>query len=234
MASSLVYVHTPDDRSNYSRPDIDRDRGHRSARRSSVSCQRRSTTLSPGVADDTEFELIHTAVVAEPLFPMGRPTFSSAAETITRREPADLRGIPGRSVVHFDREIVGAGMWSVVRDRLAEADPETTLWASDRRTVHVAGPWLLPPLVRRFHVRVVLLWKGIRDAVPAGVVMFHERYLATLCFALPETLRRRAVAEAAHQVEQTLGGGALRLDDPQPQQLLAGRVQDVRGVLRIR
>ena len=52
-------------------------------------------------------------------------------ETITRREPADLREIPKHSVVHFEREIVGAGMWSVVRDRLTEAGPETTLWASE-------------------------------------------------------------------------------------------------------
>ncbi|MBJ8339412.1 SRPBCC family protein [Antrihabitans sp. YC3-6] len=49
-------------------------------------------------------------------------------ETITRREPADLHGIPKGTVVHFDREIVGAGMWSVVRDRLTAANPETTLW----------------------------------------------------------------------------------------------------------
>ncbi|TDD12045.1 SRPBCC family protein [Nonomuraea deserti] len=52
-------------------------------------------------------------------------------ETITRRDPADLHGIPKESVVHFDREIVGAGMWSVVRDRLTEANPETTLWVSE-------------------------------------------------------------------------------------------------------
>ena len=52
-------------------------------------------------------------------------------ETITRREPADLHGIPKGVVVHFDREIVGAGMWSVVRDRLTEANPETTLWESE-------------------------------------------------------------------------------------------------------
>jgi hypothetical protein len=31
-------------------------------------------------------------------------------ETITRRDPADLHGIPKESVVHFDREIVGAGI----------------------------------------------------------------------------------------------------------------------------
>lgn len=52
-------------------------------------------------------------------------------ETITRREPADLHGIPKGSVVHFDREIVGAGMWSAVRDRLTEAGPDATLWESE-------------------------------------------------------------------------------------------------------
>ncbi|MEU4835920.1 SRPBCC family protein [Streptosporangium sp. NPDC023615] len=52
-------------------------------------------------------------------------------ETITRREPADLREIPKTSVVHFDREIVGEGMWSVVRERLTEAGPETTLWENE-------------------------------------------------------------------------------------------------------
>lgn len=52
-------------------------------------------------------------------------------ERITRREPADLHGIPKESVVHFDREIVVAGMWSVVRDRLTEAGPETTLWEQE-------------------------------------------------------------------------------------------------------
>ncbi|MFY1692523.1 SRPBCC family protein [Plantactinospora sp. WMMB782] len=52
-------------------------------------------------------------------------------ETITRRDPADLHGIPSEVVVHFDRETVGAGMWSVVRDRLTEATPETTLWESE-------------------------------------------------------------------------------------------------------
>jgi hypothetical protein len=54
-----------------------------------------------------------------------------ATETITRREPADLHGIPSASVVHFDREIVGNGMWSAVRERFIEAGPETTRWESD-------------------------------------------------------------------------------------------------------
>lgn len=61
---------------------------------------------------------------------MGEQEFEGT-ETITRREPADLSGIPKGSVVHFDREIVGDGMWSAVRDRLAEAGPETTLWVSE-------------------------------------------------------------------------------------------------------
>ncbi|MFI0356375.1 SRPBCC family protein [Actinomadura sp. 9N407] len=60
----------------------------------------------------------------------GRRRFE-CTETITRRDPADLRGIPKGSVVHFDREIAGAGMWSLVRDRLTEAAPETTLWEQE-------------------------------------------------------------------------------------------------------
>jgi Polyketide cyclase / dehydrase and lipid transport len=61
---------------------------------------------------------------------MGQQKFEGT-ETITRREPADLNGIPKGSVVHFDREIVSEGMWSVTRDRLTEAGPETTLWVQE-------------------------------------------------------------------------------------------------------
>jgi hypothetical protein len=61
---------------------------------------------------------------------MGQQTFEGI-ETITRREPADLREIPKESVVHFEREIVGEGMWSVARERLTEAGPHTTLWVSE-------------------------------------------------------------------------------------------------------
>ncbi|OLT03214.1 hypothetical protein BJF90_26455 [Pseudonocardia sp. CNS-004] len=52
-------------------------------------------------------------------------------EIITRREPANLQGIPSDSVVHFDREIVAEGMWSAARERLTEAGPATTLWVSE-------------------------------------------------------------------------------------------------------
>ena len=54
-----------------------------------------------------------------------------ATETITRREPVDLHEIPKGSVVHFEREIVADGMWSAARERLTEAEPETTLWQSE-------------------------------------------------------------------------------------------------------
>jgi hypothetical protein len=54
-----------------------------------------------------------------------------AIETITRREPAELRNIPKGSVVHFERELVGEGMWSAAHERLTEAGPNTTLWESE-------------------------------------------------------------------------------------------------------
>lgn len=61
---------------------------------------------------------------------MGKQRFEFT-ETVTRREPVDLHDIPSASVVHFDREIVGDGMRSTVRDRLTEIGPQTTLWESE-------------------------------------------------------------------------------------------------------
>jgi hypothetical protein len=61
---------------------------------------------------------------------MGQQRFEGI-ETITRREPVDLHGIPREGVVHFEREIVGGGTWSAVRDRLTEAGPQRTLWQSE-------------------------------------------------------------------------------------------------------
>ena len=60
----------------------------------------------------------------------GKQTFE-ITETVTRREPSDLQEIPREVVVVFERESVGAGIWSVVRDRLTETDPRSTLWVSD-------------------------------------------------------------------------------------------------------
>lgn len=71
------------------------------------------------------------------------------AETITRREPTDLHLISKDGVVHFDREIVAQGMWSVSRDRLAEVGPETTLWESENEYRFSGLPMrLLSPFMR--------------------------------------------------------------------------------------
>ena len=69
-------------------------------------------------------------------------------ETITRREPANLHGIPRDSVVHFDREIVAKGMWSAARERLTEVGPETTLWASENEYRFGLPMRLVAPLMR--------------------------------------------------------------------------------------
>lgn len=61
---------------------------------------------------------------------MGQQKFE-AIEIITRREPKDLHGIPSKSIVHFDREIVSKDMWSAARERLIEVSPERTLWESE-------------------------------------------------------------------------------------------------------
>lgn len=52
-------------------------------------------------------------------------------ETITRREPSELRQVSEAAVVHYEREIVGEGMWSAARERLTEAGPDKTLWESE-------------------------------------------------------------------------------------------------------
>ena len=72
----------------------------------------------------------HVGTRSRIVMEMGQQKFE-ATETITRREPADLHDIPKGSIVHFEREIVAEGMWNVVRDRLSEAGPDTTLWESE-------------------------------------------------------------------------------------------------------
>jgi hypothetical protein len=72
----------------------------------------------------------HVGTKSRVVMQTGQQKFE-AAETITRREPVDLHGIPKEDVVHFEREIVGKGMWSAARERLTETGPETTLWVSE-------------------------------------------------------------------------------------------------------
>jgi uncharacterized protein YndB with AHSA1/START domain len=68
--------------------------------------------------------------VSRVVMQMGKQEFEGT-ETITRREPVDLQEIPSGGVVHFEREIVGEGMWSAARERLTEAGPQATLWESE-------------------------------------------------------------------------------------------------------
>lgn len=72
----------------------------------------------------------HPGTVSRVVMKSGKRTFE-CTETITRREPDELSQIPPEVVVKFDREIVGAGMWSAARDRLTEINPETTRWESE-------------------------------------------------------------------------------------------------------
>jgi hypothetical protein len=72
----------------------------------------------------------HVGTRSRVVMQMGQQKFE-AIETITRREPTDLHGIPKGSVVYFEREIVGEGMWSAARERLTAASPDTTLWVSE-------------------------------------------------------------------------------------------------------
>lgn len=64
------------------------------------------------------------------VFQSGQRTME-CTETITRREPANLHGIPSDRIVHFEREIVAGSMWSAARARLTETGPESTLWVSE-------------------------------------------------------------------------------------------------------
>ncbi|WP_405787355.1 SRPBCC family protein [Streptomyces sp. NBC_00029] len=119
----------------------------------------------------------HVGTTSRVVMQMGQRKME-CTETITRREPTDLHGIPKGSVVHFDREIVGEGMWSAVRDRLTEAGPETTLWASENEyrfsglTMRLVG-FLMPGAFRKQslqHMRDFKAFaeegKDVREAKP--------------------------------------------------------------------
>ncbi|GIF00742.1 SRPBCC family protein [Paractinoplanes rishiriensis] len=72
----------------------------------------------------------HVGTKSRVVLQTGQQQFEGT-ETVTRREPEDLSAIPSGSIVHFEREIVGKGMWSAARERLTEAGPEKTLWTSE-------------------------------------------------------------------------------------------------------
>lgn len=107
---------------------------------------------------------------------MGQQKFE-CIETVTRRDPADLRQISKKVVVHFDREIVGEGMRSIARERLIDAGPDKTLWESENEyrfsglLMRVVG-LLMPGTFRKqslVHMQDFKLFaehgKDVRDAV---------------------------------------------------------------------
>ena len=72
----------------------------------------------------------HVGTKSRVVMQMGQQKIE-CTETITRRDPVDLHEIGREGVVHFDREIVGKGMWSAARERLTETGLDTTLWVSE-------------------------------------------------------------------------------------------------------
>ncbi|MCK1798587.1 SRPBCC family protein [Streptomyces sp. XM4193] len=81
------------------------------------------------------------------VFRTGKQTME-CTETITRREPEDMRNVPSDRVVHYEREIVGNGMWSAARERLTESGPEGTLWASENEYRFTGPMRFVAPLLR--------------------------------------------------------------------------------------
>lgn len=69
-------------------------------------------------------------------------------ETMTRREPADVRDVPADRVIHFEREIVADGMWNAARERLTTNGAERTLWTSENEYRFTGLMRLVAPLLR--------------------------------------------------------------------------------------
>ena len=75
-------------------------------------------------------------------------TVSIEIETITRRNPADLREIPRDSVVHFDREIVAKGMWSAARTADGSRSEDDALGERERVRFSSLPMRLMAPFMR--------------------------------------------------------------------------------------
>ncbi|MBC2934400.1 SRPBCC family protein [Nocardioides sp. zg-1228] len=94
----------------------------------------------------------HVGTESRVVFGQGKGTME-CTETITRREPTDLRDFPDDKVVHFDREIVAEGMWSAAQETLSESSPGTTGWVSANE-YRFSGPMrLIAPLMRRSFIK---------------------------------------------------------------------------------
>ncbi|WP_454295310.1 SRPBCC family protein [Salana multivorans] len=86
------------------------------------------------------------------VFRSGQQTME-CTETITRREPADLRRVPTDRVVHFEREITADGMWNAAREQLTEVGPESTLWVSENEYRFTGPMRLAAPFMRGVFIK---------------------------------------------------------------------------------
>lgn len=86
------------------------------------------------------------------VFQSGQNTME-ITETITRREPENLQGVPSDCVVHFEREIVADGMWNAAREHLSESNPERTLWVSENEYRFKGLMRLAAPFMRTVFIK---------------------------------------------------------------------------------
>ncbi len=90
--------------------------------------------------------------VSRVVFQSGRKHME-LTETITRREPERLHGLPSDCVVHYERELVTDGMWSAAREQLTEIGPARTLWVSDNEYRFNGLLRLVAPLMRAMFIK---------------------------------------------------------------------------------
>jgi hypothetical protein len=94
----------------------------------------------------------HVGAESSIVFRSGKQS-TVCTETITRREPADLRDVPATAVVHFEREITANGMWNAAREHLSESGAERTTWVSENEYRFHGVMRLAAPLMRRVFVK---------------------------------------------------------------------------------
>ncbi len=94
----------------------------------------------------------HVGAESRVVFQSGNKTME-LTETITRREPENLHGVPSDCVIHYEREIVADGMWNAAREHLSESNPERTLWVSENEYRFKGLMRLAAPLMRTVFIK---------------------------------------------------------------------------------
>lgn len=86
------------------------------------------------------------------IFQSGKQTME-CTETITRREPTNLRDVPSDRGIQYEREVAANGMWNAAREHLTEASPERTLWVSENEYRFTGLMRLIAPLMRSSFIK---------------------------------------------------------------------------------